>query len=64
MLSASVAADAPPQQGSSRDDSYKLRGIPAQFLFFPDENHWVLKPQNGVLWQRTFFAWLDKYLKK
>ena len=42
----------------------KLRGVPAQLLVFPDENHWVLKPQNGVLWQRTFFAWLDKWLKK
>lgn len=42
----------------------KFRGIPAQLLIFPDENHWVLKPQNGVLWQRTFFGWLDKWLKK
>lgn len=41
----------------------KLRGIPAQLLIFPDENHWVLQPQNGILWQRTFFAWLDKWLK-
>ncbi len=40
-----------------------LRGIPAELLVFPDENHWVLKPQNGVLWQRTFFEWLDKWLK-
>ena len=41
----------------------KLRGIPAQLLIFPDENHWVLKPQNGILWQRTFFSWLDRWLK-
>lgn len=39
------------------------RGIPAQFLVFPDENHWVLRPQNGILWQRTFFGWLDRWLK-
>jgi len=39
------------------------RGIPAEFLVFPDENHWVLKPQNGMLWQRTFFRWLDRWLK-
>jgi dipeptidyl aminopeptidase/acylaminoacyl peptidase len=38
--------------------------IPSQFLYFPDENHWVLKPQNGILWQRTFFNWLDRWLKK
>lgn len=30
----------------------------------PDENHWVLQPQNGILWQRTFFEWLDRWLKK
>jgi dipeptidyl aminopeptidase/acylaminoacyl peptidase len=39
-----------------------MRGIEAQLLIFPDENHWVLKPQNGILWQRTYFAWLDKWL--
>ena len=41
-----------------------LRGIPAQLLIYPDENHWVLRPQNGILWQRTFFAWLDRWLKE
>ena len=38
--------------------------VPAELLIYPDENHWVLKPQNGVLWQRTFFEWLDKWVKK
>ena len=33
-------------------------------VIYPDENHWVLKPQNGILWQRTFFSWLDKWLKE
>lgn len=51
-------------QGMSAFNAAVLRGIPAELLLFPDENHWVLKPQNGVLWQRTFFAWLDKWLKK
>lgn len=41
-----------------------IRGVPAELLIYPDENHWVLKPQNGILWQRTFFEWLDKWLKK
>ncbi|MBR2450672.1 MAG: S9 family peptidase [Paludibacteraceae bacterium] len=50
-------------QGMAAFDAAKMRGIDAQLLIFPDENHWVLKPQNGILWQRTFFAWLDKYLK-
>jgi dipeptidyl aminopeptidase/acylaminoacyl peptidase len=41
----------------------QLRGIPSKLLFFPDESHWVLKPQNSILWQREFFKWLDKWLK-
>ena len=50
-------------QGMAAFNAAKLRGVPAQLLIFPDENHWVLKPQNVILWQRTFFAWLDKWLK-
>jgi dipeptidyl aminopeptidase/acylaminoacyl peptidase len=42
----------------------QLRGIPSKLLIFPDENHWVTKPQNSILWQREFFGWLDKWLKK
>ncbi len=51
-------------QGMSAFNAAKLRGVPAELLIFPDENHWVLKPQNGILWQRTFFAWLDRWLKE
>lgn len=50
-------------QGMAAFNAAVLRGIPAQMLIFPDENHWVLKPQNGILWQRTYFSWLDKWLK-
>ena len=50
-------------QAESAFNAARLRGIPAQLLLFPDENHWVLKPQNAILWQRTFFRWLDKWLK-
>ena len=50
-------------QGFGAFNAARMRGIPAELLIFPDENHWVLKPQNGVLWQRTFFGWLDKWLK-
>lgn len=50
-------------QAESAFAAARLRGIPAQLLLFPDENHWVLRPQNGILWQRTFFRWLDKWLK-
>lgn len=51
-------------QAESAFTAARMRGIPAQLLLFPDENHWVLKPQNGMLWQRTFFRWLDKWLKQ
>jgi len=50
-------------QGMSAFNAARMRGIPAKLLYFPEENHWVLGPQNGVLWQREFFSWLDKYLK-
>ena len=51
-------------QGMGAFNAARMRGIPAELLIFPDENHWVLQPQNGILWQRTFFSWLDKWLKK
>ncbi|MEG1499422.1 MAG: S9 family peptidase [Bacteroidales bacterium] len=50
-------------QGMSAFNAAILRGIPAELLIFPDENHWVLQPQNGILWQRRFFRFLDKYVK-
>lgn len=50
-------------QGMSAFNAAVLRGIPAEYLYFPNENHWILHPQNGILWQRTFFKWLDKWLK-
>jgi len=51
-------------QGMSAFNAARMRGIEAQLLIFPDENHWVLKPQNGILWQRTYFNWLSRWLKK
>ena len=51
-------------QGQSAFSAARMHGIPAELLLYPDENHWVLKPQNGILWQRTFFRWLDRWLKK
>ena len=50
-------------QGMAAFNAAVLRGVPAEMLIYPDENHWVLQPQNGILWQRTFFGWLDKWLK-
>ena len=51
-------------QGMSAFNAARMRGIEAELLIFPDENHWVLKPQNGILWHRTYFEWLDRWLKK
>lgn len=42
----------------------QVQGIKSRLLYFPDENHWVLQPQNGVVWQREFFKWLDETLKQ
>ena len=50
-------------QAMAAFDAAVMRDVPAELLIYPDENHWVLKPQNGILWQRTFFEWLDKWLK-
>lgn len=51
-------------QGMQAFNAARLRGIPAQLLHLPEENHWVLGVQNGILWQRTFANWLDKYVKE
>ena len=50
-------------EGLQAFQAAQLRGIPSKFLHFPDEGHWVLKPQNGLVWHREFFSWLDKWLK-
>ncbi len=50
-------------QGEMAFNAAKLRGIPAEMVIFPDENHWILKPQNAIMWQRLFFRWFDRWLK-
>jgi dipeptidyl aminopeptidase/acylaminoacyl peptidase len=51
-------------QGMSTFTVLQRRGIPSKFLYFPDENHWVLKPANSILWHDTVLGWLDRWLKK
>ena len=51
-------------QGMAAFNAAKLRGIPAEMVIFPDECHWILKPQNAVLWHRLFKRWFDRWLKK
>jgi dipeptidyl aminopeptidase/acylaminoacyl peptidase len=41
----------------------KGKGVPSRLVFFPDENHWILKPRNSQLWYREFFAWLSRWAK-
>ncbi len=53
----------PYTEGMQAFNVAQLQGIPSRFLFFPDETHFVTKPQNAILWQREFFSWLDKWLK-
>ncbi|TLX48590.1 S9 family peptidase [Pseudoalteromonas phenolica] len=52
----------PLEQGIAAFQAAKLRGLKSRFLLFPEENHWVLTPQNGIVWQREFFKWLEETL--
>ncbi len=54
----------PTSQGLSTFTALQRQGVPSKLLVFPDENHWVLKPANSVLWHHTVLDWLDSYLKK
>ena len=49
-------------QGQEAFQAAQLQGIKSRFILFPDENHWVLKPQNAIVWQREFFGWLKETL--
>jgi dipeptidyl aminopeptidase/acylaminoacyl peptidase len=51
-------------QGISTFNALQRKGIPSKFLYFPDENHWVLKPHNSILWHETVLTWLDQWLKE
>ncbi len=54
----------PVTQGMEAFTAAQVRGIPSRFLYFPNEGHWVLSPQNGVLWHRIFFDWLSRYCRE
>ena len=53
----------PETEGFATFTALQRRGIPSRLLYFPDENHWVLKPRNSVFWHETVLAWLDQWLK-
>ena len=50
-------------QGMATFTALQRQGIPSRFLYFPDENHWVLKPHNSILWHETVIGWLDQWLR-
>ena len=54
----------PLAQGQMYYSTLKVMGVPARGVFFPDENHWILKPQNSRLWYQEYFDWLEKYIGK
>ena len=54
----------PVDQGMAAFNAARMMGVEAKLLLFPEENHWILKPQNSVHWHREFNAWLDKYCKE
>ena len=54
----------PVEQGEEAFQAAQLQGIKSKLLYLPNENHWVLHPQNAMVWQREFFSWLDETLKK
>ena len=53
----------PEAQGMAAFQAAKLRGVPAKFVYFPEEGHWILNPQNGLIWHDQFFQWLERWLK-
>lgn len=52
----------PVEQGMAAFNAAKMLGVPSEMLLFPEENHWILRPQNSVHWHRAFFDWFDKWL--
>jgi dipeptidyl aminopeptidase/acylaminoacyl peptidase len=54
----------PATQALQYYDTLKAKNVPARLVYFPDENHWILKPQNSRLWYREFFAWLARYTRE
>ena len=40
-----------------------MMGVPSKLVIFPEENHWIIRPQNSLLWHKEFYSWLDKWCK-
>ena len=53
----------PADEGMAAYNAAQMMGVPSRLIIFPDENHWILKPQNALFWHREYFSWLDKWCK-
>jgi len=54
----------PVDEGMAAFNAAQMMGVPSRLLIFPDENHWILKPQNALMWHREYFKWLDQWCKQ
>ena len=64
MIHGALDYRVPYSQGLATFTALQRRGIESRLLYFPDENHWILKPANSQEWHAEVLAWLDRYLKK
>ena len=53
----------PYDQGMAAFNAAQMMGVPSKLIVFPEENHWILKPQNALFWHRSYFDWLDRWCK-
>lgn len=53
----------PYEQGMAAFNAAQMMGVPSKLVIFPEENHWIIRPQNSLLWHKEFYSWLDKWCK-
>jgi len=53
----------PYEQGLAAFNAAQMMGVPSKLVIFPEENHWIIRPQNSLLWHKEFYSWLDKWCK-
>ena len=53
----------PVDEGMAAFNAAQMMGVPSRLIVFPNENHWILKPQNALYWHRSYFDWLDRWMK-
>ena len=54
----------PYDEGMAAFNAAQMMGVPSKLIVFPDENHWILQPQNALYWHRSYFGWLDRWMKE